>query len=46
MKREEIPTIDEDDLTCCSRFEELYLIGKVLGKTIPLKNTHIKAKAK
>lgn len=33
----EIPIVEEDELTNCSKFEQLYLIGKFLGKIIPLK---------
>ena len=35
---EELPSIDEDDLACCESFAKLFLIGKVLGESMPLKS--------
>lgn len=34
---EEIPIVDGKDLKYVTKFEQLYLIGKILGKTMPLK---------
>lgn len=42
-KADEIPVIEEEEVTDCSKFEQLYLIGKIMGVTIPLKTTMIKA---
>lgn len=38
--------VDEDDLTCCESYVRLYLIGKILGESMPLKSISSKLKAK
>lgn len=41
---EEIPDIDKVELPKCEKFENLYLIGKVLGESVPLKTIISKTK--
>lgn len=38
--------MDEKDLVYCKSFSKLYLIGKVMGKLVPLKSISSKMKAK
>ena len=42
---EELPSIYEEDLACCESFAKLFLIGKVLGESVPLKSISSKMKA-
>ena len=42
---EELPSIDEEDLAYCESFAKLFLIGKVLGESVPLKSIFSKMKA-
>ena len=41
----DFPTVDEYDLAYCESYERLYLIGKVLGESVPLKSISSKMKA-
>ena len=38
--------MDEEDLVYCKSFSKLYLIGKVMGESVPLKSISSKMKAK
>lgn len=44
-KQNEIPVVEEKELTDFSKFEQLYLIGKIWGETIPLKTIILKSTA-
>ena len=35
---EDLPTMEEENLSCCESYARLYLIGKVLGESVPLKS--------
>lgn len=39
----ELPVVEEDELTDNSEFEQLYLIEKMLGETTPLKTVKVKS---
>lgn len=42
---EDIPNIEEVEIPDCEKFENLFLIGKLLGESIPLKTIMSKTKA-
>lgn len=46
LEVEDLPSDDEEDLACCESFYKLYLIGKFLGESVPLKSMSSKLKAK
>lgn len=37
FNEDDIPIVHENDLKDVSKFEQLYLIGKILGETMPIK---------
>ena len=41
---EELPSIGEEDLACCESFAKLFLVGEVLGESMPLKSISSKMK--
>lgn len=41
----DIPNIDELEVPDCEKFENLFLIGKLLGESVPLKTIASKSKA-
>lgn len=42
---DEIPDIDEVGISDCERFENMFLIGKIIGQPVPLKTIVSKIKA-
>lgn len=42
---DEIPDIDEVEIPECERFENLFLIGKIIGESLPVKTLASKTKA-
>lgn len=44
-EEDDLLVVDEAELPDCDRFENLYLIGKMLGDSIPLKTIMVKTKS-
>lgn len=42
---EEIPDIDDEELPECDKFSSLYLFGKMLGESVPVKTITTKSKS-
>lgn len=42
---DDLPDINEVKLPDCEKFENLYLIDKILGESVPLKKTMPKTKS-
>lgn len=42
---DEIPDIEEVEIPECERFDNLFLIGKIIGESVPLKTLSAKTKA-